>query len=258
MLGGGQKILLCMSLIPHLLLVPIYNNKCKKEIQKIREEKNIYSPNTIKTKFYLPNLDLDAGEFIQNTIFYNENYFEIETLERIKKYIKKGMRVIDIGANIGNHTLYFLNECECSFVTCFEPTVETFRILSKNIELNGVVDKTKLINAACGEKETFGLVIINDSDTGSNHIEIKEDGNTRIVAIDKLSDLGKVDFIKIDVEGFEYHVLKGMKEVIHKYKPIIFIEIWDKNRDKVIKLLNECGYSNGTKISEMDYLFEIK
>lgn len=177
-------------------------------------------------------------------------------LKLIKGYVKRGMRVIDIGANIGNHTLFFLNECDVEFVTCFEPTAETFSILRKNIELNGLQNKSQLINAACGENAASGVMIVDDSDAGSNHIEQREGGDTQIIAVDDLLELGKVDFVKIDVEGFEYNVLKGMKELIHKHKPILFIEIWDKNKEMVIKLLNEYGYRDGISISETDYLFK--
>jgi hypothetical protein len=49
--------------------------------------------------------------------------------------------------------------------------------------------------------------------------------------------------MKIDVEGFEYFVLLGARNLILKYKPIIFIEIWDVNREKIFNLMsNEYGY----------------
>ena len=66
-------------------------------------------------------------------------------------------------------------------------------------------------------------------------------------------NLPKVDFMKIDVEGYEAQVLSGAKETITKWKPKIYIEIWEKNVDIISKILDEMGYSI-TKMSGLNYL----
>lgn len=85
----------------------------------------------------MPNLDLKNGQFTQNAFFYNEKYFEVEILKCIKEYVR---------ADIGSHTFFY--ECEEDLVACFEPTVETFKILKRNVELNELEKKTRLIYVA--------------------------------------------------------------------------------------------------------------
>ena len=53
----------------------------------------------------------------------------------------------------------------------------------------------------------------------------------------------KIDFIKIDVEGWEKQVLLGARKTIDKYRPKMYIEIWDKNYDTINELMNSWGYS---------------
>ena len=98
-------------------------------------------PQPLKSIFYLPYVKKD---FIQQLIYRKKQYFEQENLDYICKKWENGLightlknsSVLDVGANIGNHTLYYLNECHAKSAYCFEPVPDTFRILSKNIEIN--------------------------------------------------------------------------------------------------------------------------
>lgn len=238
--GKKGKIVILFKLLLSLIPIGIWNRKTEEELKKIRENGNIYTLRNAKTVFYLPDICLDNGEFIQNKIFLDEDYFERRELEQVKNYVRGG--VLDIGANIGNHTLFFCNECDVEKVYSFEPCKDTFDILKKNVEINLLREKVKLFNVACGEKRGKGNVIkTNSGDAGSNQIAVNNDGNVEIITIDEL-ELENIDFIKIDVEGFEYCVLKGMEKLLQKCKPVIYVEIFKKNFDKVHRLLNKYGY----------------
>lgn len=65
----------------------------------------------------------------------------------------------------------------------------------------------------------------------------------------------KVDFIKIDVEGFEYNVLLGAKNILNRYSPIIFIEVFEQNEDKVFELLKQFSYKKIEDLGENNYIF---
>lgn len=257
MLGGGDKLkkgLRCIAVLP---FIPVYNYKTKKEIENIRKNGNQYSIRNGKVTFYLPNLDLINGEFIQNRIFLEQNYFEIFNLSQLRKYVKENAVILDIGANLGNHTVFFAKECGAKKVYAFEPTRKTFQILEENIRINNLNSIVVAMNIALGEKDTKANVIVNTKDAGSNHVEENIDGNVIMNTLDGLSLSDKIDFIKIDVEGFELEVLKGAKETIAKDHPDIFIEIFNKNYDKVHDLLTQMGYWRKLKM-EQDYLYQYK
>jgi hypothetical protein len=56
-------------------------------------------------------------------------------------------------------------------------------------------------------------------------------------------DLDKLDYIKCDIEGFEYIVLSDMKELIDKYKPKVQVEVWSNNEEKILDLFDQLNYT---------------
>ena len=85
--------------------------------------------------FYLPNVYNDA---VQTPILLYGTFFEIKNLEHIRKYINKNSVILDAGANIGNHTIYFSEICKAQKVFAYEPQKHVFNILKKNNELNNL------------------------------------------------------------------------------------------------------------------------
>lgn len=72
--------------------------------------------------------------------------------------------------------------------------------------------------------------------------------------LDELSIDKKIDFIKIDVEGFENEVILGGTELIQRNKPAIFVEIFEENRSAVGETLKKLGYVLQER-KEDDYLY---
>lgn len=249
-----EKGLRCIAVLP---FIPFFNYKAKKEIENIRKNENQYSIRNGTVTFYLPDLDLVNGEFIQNRIFLEQNYFEIFHLSQIKKYVRKNAVILDIGANLGNHTVFFAKECGAKRIYAFEPTWKTFQILEENIKINNLDSIVVAMNIALGEKDARVNIIVNTKDAGSNHVEENIDGNVIMNTLDGLSLSDRIDFIKIDVEGYEFEVLKGAMKTLAQNHPDIFIEIFDKNYDKVHTLLTQMGYKRKLKM-EQDYLYQYK
>lgn len=213
----------------------------------------------LKTKFYLPYVKTDS---IQRYIYKNKNYYECENLEFICHQWNNGEIgisiennvVLDIGANIGNHTLYFLNECNAEKIYCFEPVKDTFRILIKNIAINNLSNKVYLNNVGVGSNSGKAKVSSYDmSNIGGTTIEMSDDGNIDVVAIDDLNITGDIRMVKIDVEGFEVSALNGMMKTIKKHKPYLSIEIRNRNKGMIFSLLSELGYNHILLDQEKDY-----
>jgi len=147
-------------------------------------------------------------------------YYDIENLRLTKQYIGPDTIVIDIGANIGNHSLYYLIECGCKNVHAFEPVPETFALLLHNLKdfsnalsYNiGLSDEVRTYDHGGINPERVGSTVFAESDTGTVFQTLDE------------YELN-AGFIKIDVEGFELNVLKGALETIHRCRPVIAVEV---------------------------------
>ena len=215
-------------------------------------------------KFYLPSLVLKKGlvdgDYIQKKIFLCEDFYESEELNYLNGFLKqyygekKEITVCDIGANIGNHTLYFAKVLGAKWVYSFEPVPSTFDILKKNIEINNL-HNVSLYNCALGEVEGNGNVLVRDeSNAGANSIVYDANGVTDIKMLDSFEFDYKIDFLKMDVEGFEKSVLNGAKRILKKNHPVLYIEIFDTNYAEVLHLLEEIGY---VKVDSIDknYVF---
>lgn len=162
-----------------------------------------------------------------------------------KGLIDPEMTVIDVGANIGAHTLSFARLANC--VIAIESSRVIHQMLCANLVLNDVQNVWTL-HAAAGAQD--GVTLIPD-------INFNEPGNfgcvpafgheqgtpTRLVRIDSLKP-NRCDFIKIDVEGMESQVLLGAQQTIGKFRPVMYIENDRKeNSAALISLLFSFGYT---------------
>lgn len=229
----------------HGLLLNDYYKKIRRDGYKLKLNK-------YGLTFYLPYCEYDC---IQRTIVRDEDFFSIQELKYLKeKYINPGDDIIDIGANIGNHTLYFIKECHVNSVYSFEPQKDIFSILKKNIMYNHASERCRLYNVALGNSKGKGNMASNRYNTGGACLITNDTGNVDVCRLDDFT-FDNVDFIKIDVEGYEYNVLAGAKKTINTHKPLIYVEIFEKNFDKVNNLLFQMGYSCIERITGEDYIF---
>jgi len=190
--------------------------------------------------FYLPMPD----DHIQNIILKTNNFYEIDVLEEIGRLPLNDGIICDIGANIGNHSVYFSSVLKRD-VYAFEPNKIARDILDKNIKVNCLEKKIKVFEVALGAEESQGTMIVNKTNLGASHVSIVPSGNVAIRTLDSfISHDTKVALLKIDVEGFEVDVLKGAVETIKNNNPIIIAETQDhKDFINISKALTLQGYS---------------
>jgi len=160
---------------------------------------------------------------------YNQNY-EIKELEIIKNEINLGDKVIDVGANIGYHTLLFARLVGNSGkVYAFEPDPDNFQILKKNILINRY-DNVILEQKAVSEKTEVLKLFRSEENYGMHRIYqskwCKDPINVNAIKLDDyFKNLNDINFIKMDIEGAEYGALQGMKSIIENNKNLkIFTE----------------------------------
>lgn len=169
---------------------------------------------------------------------YNLGFYESGTLKFIDLILKNSQSTfIDIGANIGLMTLHAANSLNNKgLVVAFEPVQFFFDKLNANVRLNGF-ENVKVIKKGIGSIATHIPIyldggcpsVLSTYRDANGSIELIE-----IATLDKIVEeekLNNIEFIKIDVEGFEFDVLKGAKNTITKHKPVLCIEYIKKITD---------------------------
>jgi FkbM family methyltransferase len=146
---------------------------------------------------------------------------EVLVDEIYKVNLASNARIIDCGANIGLSVLYFKSICPSAHITAFEPDRHNFELLTKNCIVNNL-KQVDLVEAAVW-KENTQLKFIAQGGMDSKISEGAEEGILvkAYSLIDYLQD--PVDFLKLDIEGAEFEVLKNIEEYMDKIATL-FIE----------------------------------
>lgn len=167
---------------------------------------------------------------IGGALFFNGE-FEKSELEVCRKYISRTSIIIDIGANIGLHSIYFSSLATEGYVLALEPSLATFELLLKNVDgKENIAPLNLAISDQGGVLEFFHAADgAYSSLKDTKRTTIAKTTRVPCMTIDDVVSalrLGSVDLVKIDVEGFEYNVLKGMTKTISAFHPVIFCEIY--------------------------------
>lgn len=220
---------------------------------------------TISGKVIYYDINNDIGRNL-----YLTGKFEESELKLCAEYLQQDSVVLDIGANIGLHSVFFSTITD-SLIYSFEPSKKTFGKLIRNTES---IDNILTFNfALSNENQIVDFYEAKDNaysslkDTKRKAIE----SISKVICL-KLDDLfqlfnpSKIDFVKIDVEGFEQNVLEGMQNIISKFKPVIYCEIYkgtDSNPDplRTINFIKKFGYDvlviRENKIADFDIHIDI-
>ena len=191
------------------------------------------------SKFCLP---MKTNDLIQSCIYNSKNYWDAGLLAKVDKILKNEAVILDIGANIGNHTLYWAKERNAKKIYSFEPYPYSYRILQKNVEINDLENIVTTCPFGISDKEAKGSVVtFCPTNIGGLKFENDVNGDFDFKPLDSLNIKEKIDLIKIDVEGAELEVLNGGIETIKRNRPIIIIETFDK-KETIEKLLYSIGY----------------
>lgn len=214
-------------------------------------------------KILVTNKTVDYGNcsFKKNT-----EIWEKQSLNYFYNLIDKNNKVniVDIGANVGLYSLYAKHLPNSQFYS-YEPYKFTYDLLNDNIKLNNITN-IKTYNIGLSDKK--GKTILNvclpgdgANTMGANPlrftdpfpIEVETDTLDNIFYNNNI----KVDFIKIDTEGWEYHILKGGEKTIKTFKPIIQLEYNETNMkqcdikpEQLLNYINELGYKQHNFIHE--------
>jgi FkbM family methyltransferase len=161
---------------------------------------------------------------------------------------------IDVGAHVGKYSLPIAKQHPDSTVIAIEPAKDTFLALTEGIRKNKLKNIIPLNIAAYSTSKNVKLFVLEVHGSSTLIDDYAKYLSKRIIRIDEVNarplddivekvGLNRIDWVKIDVEGAELHVLRGFKNSIAKFKPRIIIEIKEFNRKEAFEFFEEVNYS---------------
>lgn len=196
----------------------------------------VYANDWIGAKIYL------EGVYEKQNI---DDLFDI--LQRVGIDVSRSTAV-DVGANIGNHTVVFASKF--ARVEAFEPNPHTFKLLSFNADH---LPNVALHNCGLGDESAVLTMSEDEANYGKSSAVHRHTGGAsidiRVKRLDDYSDaFGDIKFIKIDVEGMEHRVLLGARRILKKDRPVVAFEqhqsefVAGEEETPSIRCLREHGY----------------
>lgn len=183
---------------------------------------------------------------------------------RVSPYIRSGDVVIDVGANLGFMSGIFSTLAgPTGTVHSFEPSPTVFESLSEVVRINKFSNISPY-NFGCGrEEQTLPLYCPTSSGeaslrpTAGIQGSIQSQLSVRIIKLDTFlgGQLDRLNFMKIDTEGFEDEVLGGATGILRRFKPVIYIELcvqYQSSSENAIRILRDLGYTFERKIDFAD------
>lgn len=180
-------------------------------------------------------------KYIGRSIAHYGEFSELE-IKLFKQICKKGDIVVEAGANIGTHTLALSQLVgETGKVFAFEPQRIVFQTLCANMALNSITN-VYAYQTALSDRQGHVMIpdIHYDREGNFGGVEISkftEGHPVPQIKLDDLTEIEKLDFLKIDVEGMEKEVLDGAEKLIRQYRPVMYIE--NDRKEKSEALMNK-------------------
>lgn len=173
---------------------------------------------------------------------YAGEFYEADELKKIGSYFNGGT-FVDIGANVGNHSIYAAKFLKADKIIAFEPGPLAVAILRCNVGLNDLGKVVSVHQVALSDRAgtaTFDSPM--PFNLGGARVHIDQAGETPVLRGDDALAGERVDFVKIDTEGLETEVLSGLVGTLKQQRPTVFVEVADENADQCESILEECGY----------------
>jgi len=194
-----------------------------------RSDNHLSNERVVHTKIGGKKYEIASDD---NYLEHIKGEFEPEMVVLFKSLIRSNDVVLDVGANIGCTSILFGNLAEK--VYCFEPSPTTFGYLEKNVK-NARLDRVTPVNVGLGKESGMFELTFSQSDRSggfvSNVTSASQGHQVEQIKIIKGDDfmneskVPKIDFIKIDVEGFEKSVIEGLSATIARDQPIVVLEL---------------------------------
>ncbi len=204
---------------------------------------------------YFPN-DAIGRSLSEHGEFARQSVRDLHAILEERGAYKTGMTILEVGANIGTHTIYLFQDVRCSTVIAIEPDPDNLSLLHQNIILNGLAENVTTLAVAASDHTGTAEFTRDLFNRGGSRLGAKRTvGKSResfSVDVVRIDDLLKretvseeeIGLVWMDVEGHELAALKGMTRLISKYKPPIFFEYTPNGQMSGQQELGDLLYGN--------------
>jgi FkbM family methyltransferase len=203
-----------------------------------------------RTRFGI-RFECDLDDKLSRAIYFSG--FEVPDIRALRRIVKRGDVVLDVGANIGYYSLLFAKWR--AVVHAFEPFPDTARKLHRNLDLNPTMTVSVWETALSDHVGEISMSVPDMTNCGCNYVTSAAGAiqATTLDAFVDAHDLRQIDFIKADVEGSEIAFLHGAVETIKRFRPKLMIEInpatlrrFERTAADLVELLGRCRYRLAT------------
>ena len=229
----------------------------KKFLDKITCKHGVY--NILKNDSYVCKSLINYGE-----------WSELE-IDLYKDIVKNDDIIIEVGSHLGSHTLPLAKIAKDGHLYAFEPQLLIFELLKKNLKENNIFNTKIYLEAVSSKQEKIILnqvdyenYYLSNDEINSGGIDFRKlisDKNgyeVNVVTLDnKFEKLEKLNFIKIDAEGNEFEILKGCKNLINKFSPIIYFEYSSRQDPNTLESVNFLDSLDYVSYSHVTPLFTV-
>jgi FkbM family methyltransferase len=268
-----MKKLLTNKLAETLLIGIILLFNAQNWVYKFVPSNAQYKPGTIRlVKRKGIRYQLDLSDYQEWLVYF---YCKSDSSDYLLDYLENSEVILDIGANIGQTSFNIIGTQQKKglnpVVHAFEPYPQTFKKLETNKTLNSGIS-VKTYNLGLGRKKGM-LHMTQHSPLNSGGFRMTDESDNSIsvpvISLDEFvseNQLTKIDFIKIDVEGFEVQVLEGALETLKTFRPILVFEYSLENInaqkgtiENMLKQLSGMNYDIRTKenISDQEAILKL-
>lgn len=185
----------------------------------------------------------DPQDHIFSILRSSGSFYELELLEMLADLLRPGDLIVDAGANIGTHSIFWAGICRAR-VIAFEPVPGNAAILRRNVALNGLGDSIRVEEVGLGAAPgTARSVSGAEHNRGMTTLVLDEGGTIKVSRLDDFRFESPVRLLKIDVEGMERQVLEGAVKTLKRDHPYIALEAADRASFlSIARFLGPLGY----------------
>lgn len=185
-----------------------------------------------------PPLRLLPHEDVCSVIRHTDDYYEGDILRDVHALVPHHGVVVDAGAHIGNHSVYWLEHQDPDWLVAFEPMVEQYTLLRRNLRR---YRNAEAIPLALSDEPGPVRFAVDEQNRGRCHITPEGEREVEARTLDSF-DLEKVTLLKVDVEGWQAHVLRGAASTLEASHPALLVEDGEQVVESTLADLGLLGY----------------